>query len=405
MPRVNMVACPKCGTLNSDKKTACYQCQTALRAAPAGKPRRQAGGLSARQREQPGREKATRTAKHQGAAPPSALQGATLRQRAQFYRQMHSLLHSGVGLGLALGYARDNCPHRLRAIVNRMSEHVERGGRMSDMMREYYNIFPGWEVSIVQAAERGGTLPEAMASIADTIETEWDLRARSFAATIHLQATLVVFVIVLLVVLNVQGANGLSEVLARLAMAFYQFVALVVAVLAIALGWRYFTRSRAGGTVLARLTPRLPLIGPILKAMAQMRFVLVLGALWKAGVAPMEALESATAATGNVLLQRQIGENLRLLGQGERLSDIIGPTGYLPVEAMHLLHTGEHSGTISEALRQIADYLQIDLRGRVQTLPAKLQLLMYAVIVPLVFFFLLAFYSGYFAEYKDILGE
>lgn len=401
MARVEMNPCPQCGTMNSIRKKTCYHCQAVLSGANPAK-----ASASSRSRTRP--PAATAGGNRQNTpreARPTAMQGATLRQRAQFYRQMYSLLHSGVGLGLALSYARDNSPRRLRAIVNQMSEHVAKGGRFSEVMTEYYNIFPAWEVSIIQAAEKSGGLPEAMVSIAETIETEWDLRTRTFAATLHLQATVVVFIIVLLVVFNVQGANGLGEVLTRLVRVFYQFMALVVAFLAAVLAWRYFTRSRVGGAFLARLVPRIPLIGPIIKTMAQMRFVLVLGALWQAGVSPMEALESAAAATGNAQLKRQVADNMQRLGQGELLSSIIGPTGYLPPEAMHLLFTGEQSGTISESLRQVADYLQVDLRGRVATMPARLQLLMYAVIVPLVFFFLLSFYSGYFSQYTDILGE
>ena len=399
MARVEMKPCPQCGTMNSIKKASCYHCRADLPRENATKQRKS--------RQLPQKEKLD--GRNRPTLPrnarPTAMQGATLRQRAQFYRQMYSLLHSGVGLGLALKYARDNSPRRLQAIINRMSEHVEKGGRFSEVMSDYYNIFPGWEVSIIQAAEKSGGLPEAMVSIAETIETEWDLRTRTFAATLHLQATVVVFIIVLLIVFNVQGANGLGEVITRITRAFYQFMAVVVAFLAAVLAWRYFTRSQVGGIILAQLVPRIPLIGPIIKVMAQMRFVMVLGALWQAGVSPMEALESAAAATGNAQLKRRVAENLQRLGQGELLSSIIGPTGYLPPEAMHLLFTGEQSGTISESLRQVADYLQVDLRGRVATMPSRLQLLMYAIIVPLVFFFLLSFYSGYFSQYKDILGE
>jgi type II secretory pathway component PulF len=219
-----MIACPHCGTQNSAQKRVCYHCQAELDSSAHTRD-------TVRQR----KEKSAKDAEHPGKGRYTAndyIFGVTLRQRAQVYRQLHSLLNSGIPLGLALGYCAQNCAFQIRNRLKKLADHVQQGKSLSEGMREYPILFPDWECNVVMAAEKSGTLPQAMADIAETIEIEWDLRSRTFVSTLHLRATLLVFVLVAFILASVRQGS-VSDVMDQVGQAFIRFCIFLAALIAI----------------------------------------------------------------------------------------------------------------------------------------------------------------------------
>lgn len=397
----DMIPCPHCGTANSAKKQVCYHCQAKMQA-PARKasPSEPARPLAAKVAPAPPAPR-TRTTdlppqKRMGSySTMDYIIGVSLRRRAQFFRQMYSLLHSGIPIGLALHYVTDNCAIQMRRRLRQLTEHVQGGGAMSEGMRRYPGLFAEWEANVVLAAEKSGALPQAMHSIAESQEQEWDLRLRVNTATLHLKITAVIFILVFAIVRSVQPGT-FTEVLGSVGSACITFALIMLGYIVVKQLWKIFGRTRPGGRVVAALIPRLPLFGAILRDLARVRFVRVLGSLWHAGVAPLEALETAARTTENYHLMRQVKESSGRFGKGATLSSIIISTKFLPQESIYLLQTGENTGDITGALEKIAEYFAIDLEARAKTLPIKLQMIMYAILVPAVLWLAISVYGGYF---------
>ena len=410
MATVEMMACPHCGAQNSRRKSVCYQCNNRMLAAAAAPAVR--GKLFSRSPVTPAALIAKPEAPAKEAAPhararkfPSLL-GVSLPQRAQMYRQLFSLLHSGIPLGLALHHSAESCAYSLRPLLKSVCDHVSHGGLLSEKLTEYPTIFPEWEVNVIRAAEKSGALPDAMTDIANTIEMEWDLRSRIRAGTFMLKATAVVALLVVLIVGSVAkvktGVAG--DVFSAVGWAFLFCGLALLGILGVIFAWRYFARSRAGGAFVSRWMPRVPIIGPVLQGMGRIRFVRVLGALWKAGLSPTESLEIAAKTTGNFHFIRQIEQASGQVMQGATLAGVLGPTGYLPGEALYLLQTGEMSGSVAESLDKVAEYFDMDLQAKVKTLPMKIQLIFYAVLIPIVLYILINFWTKYYGGMMDFGG-
>jgi type II secretory pathway component PulF len=399
--------CPHCGAENSSGRRLCFQCQQEM----AVKPEPQAP--VAKRRLQPAtapgqvitaeQVRATKAARIDApTAPPrdqarlAVILGATLGQRAQLYHQLHSLLRAGVPLTLSLNYLGDNVAPHLRGLVREMVEAVQRGGRFSEVMARYPTLFPNWEVALVRAHEKAGTLPEAMSEIAEQLDLEADMRRRTNAATLHLKATFLVFILVFFIVGGVGGVTGLSDVLTALGGAFAKFVIAVAAIIGAWQGWKALSLFRGGARFVQFIITRTPMIGPIMRNIQRLRFARVLGALWDAGVSPTEALETAAAATANDDLVFRTHDQMVHLQSGGTIGDAVEALRIFPQEAIYLLKSGEVSGTVGASLANVAQYIALELDAQVKTLPARLQLLFYAVIVPFIAYFIIRFYVGYF---------
>ena len=428
--QTKMIACPHCGAENSDRKRICYQCQQEMvtveaaprDVSPARAPKTDSAAVvevipsifPAPPQETAAIPKSTPAPKP--ASPPTAtppdegprklLLSARLPQRAQMYRQLQNLLKAGIPIGLCLNYLENNLPPFMRPMILDMAQMVQKGARLSDAMARYYAIFPEWEVSMVQAAEKGGTLPEAMEEIARTLETEMMLRSQTWVKMMPLTATFLVFILTILIVTGVGAVtNGdVGAILAALGHAVLQLFLFCLAAGALYQAWRVWGRSRRGARVQQVIVSRLPLVGSILQNSMRLRFTRVLAALWRAGVSPIDALETAARASGNTDLQNRASDQVKRLSEGATLAAVLVDLRIFPQEAVYLVSSGETSGAIAEALDKVAEYLELQLTEQVRLLPMRAQLVFYAILAPAVGYFIIHFWMQYYGHMFDGLN-
>lgn len=456
MQQTQMVICPHCGTSNSAKRRLCFTCQQDLvapvepkisvtkrvlrprttpdpvqdieiTATPASqaqteeqaRPQQTTATPAAQAQIQPkfrppqttatparttGTPRTTAkspTGEPQAQPTTSPLLSVTLKNRAQMYRQFYSLLKTGVPVGLSVSYLEKNCSLSLRPMLREIGPRVLRGELLSEVMGSYPNVFPEWERSMVKAGEKGGTMPEAMQDIAETLETEIKMRSEVNGKTLYLKITSVFFILVMLIVAATQRASlaggGFPAVMAQLEAAFTTFIGFLGLAIGLFIAWKIWTRTRQGSQFAFLAASKMPVIGPIMKNQMRLRFIRVLAALWHAGVAPIEALETAARASGNPFIIRQVTEKAGDLGKGSTLSEVLDGTVVLPPEAVYLLKSGETSGTIVEALGKSAEYIEIELQSQIRTLPVKMQFIFYAIIGIPIAWFVIKFWLDYFA--------
>ena len=414
-----MITCPHCGTENSARKQKCFACEQPLATqtkpgkAPAASvaiPEQAAAAAAAPARARlplPGDvlDRLRRSVDRRPISRAPGLIGVKVRQRVQFYRQFEHLLKAGIPVGQSLFYLKDNIASYLRPMVQDLAEDTNRGGQLWEAMARYHTMFPDWEVNLVRAAERGGNLPEAMASIAETLEMEMEMRYQVGVKLIPLQATFFMFILTILVVfLTMQAQQGnMSSVLGKVSVAFIRFGMIVLGFLLLRFAWGFYTRSRRGARMAQAIISRAPLIGHIMHLQMLYRFVQVLGALWRAGVSPMDALENAARASDSILVMHRVADQMKRLGEGSPLSEILAATRVFPLEILYMLRSGETSGTVGESLERVGQYIRMELDAELKALPARAQLAMYVVVGIPVAVFIIWFWVWYFGRFNAFL--
>jgi len=407
-----MITCPHCGTENSERKQRCFACETPLGAARPARAAGRAGRNAVEQTAQPASANprpanSARTSRNPAALRPivrgPGIIGVTLKQRVQIYRQLEHLLKAGIPIGQSLMYLQDNVARYLRPMVKDMADSAHRGEQLWKTMARYHSVFAEWEINVVRAAEMGGNLPEAMAGIAETLEMEMEMRYQVGVKLLPLKATFFVFIMVILIVFMVGRAQqgNISSVLDQLGYAFLRFLSIVLAFILLRSAWRFYSRSPRGARVAQEIIRRTPLIGPIMHLQMQYRFVQVLGALWRGGVPPMESLECAARASNNSHLKHRVGEQLKRLGEGATLSEVLAATRIFPQEIIYMVQSGETSGAVSETLDRVGQYIRMELDAQLKTLPVRAQLVMYVLIGVPVAVFIIWFWTSY---YSSLLG-
>jgi type IV pilus assembly protein PilC len=331
--------------------------------------------------------------------------GVSLRHRVFFYQQLDHLLKAGIPLILALAHLENQMPAHLRPMLHAMSERLQRGEPLSVVMSSYAAVFSEWEVHLIHAAELTGDLHMAANQISVTLEMEETIRRRLNSSTIHLWITLAVLVVVLCIVRIFLGrAVSAGDAIFLLGGAIRDgLVMLALAVLAWQ-GYRMWSRTRRGSLLNAAILFRLPLVGTLIFNQMRIRFTRVLGALWNAGVAPMEALQTAARASGHGRVIRVVEENLHRVGEGQEVSNIIEASQLYPPEAVYLLRTGETSGSVPAALEKIAEYFQGQLETQAKVLPTQLYFLFFIIVALVAGYFIISYFiQGVIAPMQEYL--
>jgi MSHA biogenesis protein MshG len=402
-----MRKCPRCGAENSVRRANCYACGAELDvsqhpAAPSGSAasRRFTAVLEERSRAPRGRLDA-------GASSPSRPLPTfyprirQVRRAMQFFRELHGLALAGLPLSQALTDLRLGRDPRLKAAARAMAQHAAAGGRLSDAMANYPDLFLAYHASLIYAAELAGSLPQALDQIATDCETEYQIRQGIAVALlpIYLVMPLAVALIPLALVLHgPQPPDGWTPAalgFRYIATALRVSLPIVAGAAVIWCAWFLGARSAALMPLQHRLLLSIPLIGGAYRRNGMMRFLGTMALLLRAGVPIAEAYRAAAGATGNSALARQLLREADNLYAGRGLVETLRRFRLVSDVSMDRLAIGETVGKLPEVLAEISgDYREHAARVA-RYLPRLVQLVAYLVIAPLIAIIAYSLYSAY----------
>jgi len=295
---------------------------------------------------------------------------------AAFYRQLATLLASGVPMLRALETLERSAPDRwLRAVSAALGETIRAGGDLSDGLAAHAAIFPALHRELIRIGEKSGTVDRQLSHLATHLEQLAAVRREIWG---HLAYPLMVLHLAIVLVplpplLLTQGVGGYLRVVIGTLMALYAVAALF---------WflaRQLSRSRAASVMVDKLVLAVPAVGKIHLDLALMRFFAALRALLDAGVVILEALPRAGAASGSAALAETSRDAVPRLQRSEPLSTALA--GVLPPTAISMIATGQESGKLDEMLAHLEQHFLDESRRRMRSLAHWLPKLIYAGVV------------------------
>ncbi|HEX4928030.1 MAG TPA: type II secretion system F family protein [Burkholderiales bacterium] len=287
-----------------------------------------------------------------------------------FSVELMSLLEAGLNLVEALQtLAEKEGAGERREILASLSSAIHRGEPFSQAVAALPQHFPPLYVATVKAAERTGSLKEALGRYLAYQEELERVRKKVVSASIYPAILLAVGGIVLAFLMFyvvprfAQVYEEMSSQLpffSRLLLLFGRFVGAHAAPIAFAsllvLGaaiWG-FTRPALRAALNRRLW-QIPAIGERLKVYQLARLYRTVGMLLRAGIPAMRALEMSEE-----LLALHLREHLRKarsrIREGRPMSAALGEAGLATPVATRMMLVGERSGDMGRMLGEIARF-------------------------------------------------
>jgi type IV pilus assembly protein PilC len=331
---------------------------------------------------------------------------------AVFTRQLATMLKAGIPLVQSFEIVGETLENPSMAnLVMQIRDDVAAGNNFADCIRKHPRYFDDLFCNLVEAGEGSGALETMLERLATYKEKSEALKAKIKKAMNYPIAVVCVALIVtgiLLVKVVPQFAETFSSFGAELP-AFTQFV-MMLSDFAIAHWWKVVIgvvtaafafkearlRSKPFAHIVDRITLKLPIIGPIVKASCYARFTRTLSTTFSAGVPLVDALESVAGATGNIVYYTATKRIKDDVTTGQQLNFAIKNTTLFPTMITQMVGIGEESGALDDMLDKCALFFEAEVDNAVDGLTALMDPIIMAVLGVLIGGLMIAMYMPIF---------
>jgi type IV pilus assembly protein PilC len=151
------------------------------------------------------------------------------------------------------------------------------------------------------------------------------------------------------------------------------FLAGALAAIPFIVAFRFWVSGVAGRYQADRFKMKLPYLGAVMSDYSLTNFVRTLANLLGGGIPIVESLHMATGTLNNAYMERRLGEAVKYIEEGGRISAAFTKTSIMPPLAVRMLLVGESTGALEEMLVGISEYLEETLEERLHLLTSAFE--------------------------------
>ncbi|MFO8081922.1 MAG: type II secretion system F family protein [Armatimonadota bacterium] len=326
---------------------------------------------------------------------------AQARERAEVFGGLAAMVNAGVSIGESLtSVAEDMRPSPMQRALMQVGHAVSGGEPLGASLERHPDVFSPLTIAMIRVGESGGRLAEALRNVADYFERDFKLRSllrRELTYPLILViAILFIPLVGNMVRLWITESFG-AALAAGAGQLFIYLVVLGVPAVLIGLLVRSLRQSRQGRERLDRMKLSIPLIGNVLRKLALARFCRALASLYSAGVLPGTALRLAGQASGNAVVERELGGKASAVEAGESLADALEGSALMPGTVIRMLKTGEQTGDVDAMAHNVAEHLEMETETSIKQMAVSITPVAVVIAGIIVALMVLGFYANLYS--------
>ncbi|MCE0464744.1 MULTISPECIES: type II secretion system F family protein [Pseudomonas] len=308
---------------------------------------------------------------------------------ALFTRQMATMLKAGVPLLQAfdiIGEGFDNA--NMRKLVDEVKQEVAAGNSFAASLRKCPQYFDELYCNLVDAGEQAGALDTLLDRVATYKEKSEALKAKIKKAMTYPTAVILVAAVVTGILL-VKVVPQFESVFAGFGAELPAFTVMVIGLSEFMQQWWWLLlgglvggffgvkyalkRSQGFRDWRDKWLLKLPLVGALMYKSAVARYARTLSTTFAAGVPLVEALDSVSGATGNVVFKRAVQRIRQDVSTGMQLNFSMRASGIFPNLAIQMTAIGEESGALDDMLDKVASFYEAEVDNLVDNLTSLME--------------------------------
>ncbi|MBT1583012.1 type II secretion system F family protein [Curtobacterium flaccumfaciens] len=342
---------------------------------------------------------------------PGFEKGVGLKDLAIMSRQASTMLTSGLSLLRTLTILSDQTENKkLKDILGKVRDDVERGVSFSDAVAKYPVDFPPIMINMIRAGETGGFLDQAMDSIATNFEKEHKLRSTIKSAMTYPVVVLVMSLVAVAIMLifivpifqdmfsSLGGTLPLpTQILVSLSHAMrYVAIPLTIVVVLAWLWWRANKNTERVRAFIDPITLKLPVFGPLQKKIVIARFARNFSNMIGAGVPILQALRIVGEVSNNFVVKRALDNVAEAVRKGESIAVPLAAQSVFPPMVTQMVAVGEDAGSLEIMLEKIAVFYDAEVEATTDALTSLIEPLLIAFLGVVVGGMIIALYMPIF---------
>ena len=324
-----------------------------------------------------------------------------------FTKQFRSMMQAGVPIiRLMQVLVSQTQDKTLKKVATEISQDIKDGMTLYAAMKKHPSVFSPLYLSMINAGEISGSVPEILERLIDIVEHEAkikkDIKSALQYPIIVVIALVIAFVVLLTFVIPkfvaIFAKAGIALPLpTKIAMIMYQGLAnywhiLLGGIIALVVFLRYYIKTPAGRYTLDTFLLKMPLFGSLFQKAAMSRFAAIFAIMQASGVPVMRTMEVVSDTIGNTAISREFDNVRDKIQEGQGISGPLRSAKHFTPMVVDMVAIGEESGNIEEMMRQVSLHYDDEVQYAVKGLADSIGPILMVGLAAVVGFFALAIF-------------
>lgn len=301
-----------------------------------------------------------------------------------FCFQLEQLTSAGVPILDALNDLQESNENPyFQKVIAALSAEVEGGKLLSQALAEHPNVFDEVFVSLVEAGEKTGQLPEVFNNLFSNIRWQDELITQTkkllaypaFIAVVVSAA--IVFLMLYLVPEMVNFLKNMGQelplntkILIAISDAFqdYWWLILGLPLLAIFIVAAVVKKNPAARYQFDMIKLNLPFTGTILHKIIMARFARYFALMYQTGIPILDAIKICEKIVGNRVVADALRRAHTQINAGESMSESFHNVGLFTPLVVRMIRVGENTGALDKSLMNISYFYDRDVNDAMQNM-------------------------------------
>lgn len=301
-----------------------------------------------------------------------------------FCFQLEQLTSAGVPILDALNDLQESNENPyFQKVIAALSAEVEGGKLLSQALAEHPNVFDEVFVSLVEAGEKTGQLPEVFNNLFSNIRWQDELITQTkkllaypaFIAVVVSAA--IVFLMMYLVPEMVNFLKNMGQelplntkILIAISDAFQHYWGLILGlpVLAVFTVLALVKKNPAARYQFDMMKLNLPFTGTILHKIIMARFARYFALMYQTGIPILDAIKICEKIVGNRVVADALRRAHAQINAGESMSESFHNVGLFTPLVVRMIRVGENTGALDKSLMNISYFYDRDVNDAMQNM-------------------------------------
>lgn len=307
--------------------------------------------------------------------------GLPVIEKIAFCRYMATLINSGTSLTEGIPVLKEESKSPLmKQILTDVMYHLEQGQALSIALKQYPSVFDNFFITLVKAGEVSGNLGESFSFLEKSLRADYSLSQKIKSALVYPAVILVAMTaigfLMFFFVLPSIGRVFLTMTIplptitktiftVSLAIASFRIPIIISSVVGIVLLF-IFLKKPAGKKIVLKIMSPMPVINHLLEQIDVARFCRIFSTLISSAVPIIEAIDISISSLSHPKFNGLGEKVIKEIKQGKSLASIFTTYKVFPPLLVQMISAGEKSGTLDEALGDLASFYEDEVSEMVK---------------------------------------
>ncbi|MCM8531618.1 MAG: type II secretion system F family protein [Lentisphaeraceae bacterium] len=299
----------------------------------------------------------------------------------EFTDRLVPLLEAGIPLERSLAIIEETMEVPADAdFIRDMRQGLHEGRKFSQLVRDRNNMFPRIYGNIVEVGEESGALPLVLKQMQTYLNERKELRSYVVSASIYplviglVSSTVVLFLLGFIVPKfakiieqSKRTPSTMTQILLDISYIVQNYWHLItlafVGVVSLLL---YLKNNEKFQEKVDETLLKVPVVKNIVVIGNVATLVKTMAVMLKSGVHLLQAVQIAARVLPNAIIRQSISSVSSRLRQGEKLSDALSQSEFLPKLVTKMLAVGEETGNVEEMMERVGTRYDSEMKAKIK---------------------------------------